>query len=108
MSDENEVQIATIARHLRGLGLTEEQIQSHVAPSKAKAGSATAKTRALQHPKDLFIPPHAKGFFREVVITASARRQRQSARVGLDCLGLRPRRWFFLMRYGLLGRAPPK
>jgi hypothetical protein len=34
MSDENQWRIETIADHLRGLGLTDQQIERHVAPLK--------------------------------------------------------------------------
>ena len=36
MSDEIRLHIETIARHLRGLGLTEQQIDLHVAPLKTR------------------------------------------------------------------------
>ena len=36
MSDEIQLHIESIARHLRGLGLTEQQIELHVAPLKTR------------------------------------------------------------------------
>jgi hypothetical protein len=40
MSDENDVRIVTITTHLRGLGLTEEQISLHLAPLRTKQTSS--------------------------------------------------------------------
>jgi len=48
MSDEIRLHIETIARHLRGLGLTEQQIDLHVAPLKTR-----------HHPRPN--PPRRKG-----------------------------------------------
>jgi hypothetical protein len=39
VTDEIQVHIETIARHLRGLGLTEQQIELHVAPLKMRGAS---------------------------------------------------------------------
>ena len=62
ISDENEVQIATIARHLRGLGLTEEQIQTHVAPLRPKQAPPPRKLVRSGIPKTSLFRPMRKGF----------------------------------------------
>ena len=65
MSDENDVQIATIARHLRGLGLTEEQIQTHLAPLRPKQASPNPPPRKLvgsSIPRTSLFRPMRKGF----------------------------------------------
>jgi hypothetical protein len=61
MSDENEAHIATIARHLRGLGLTEEQIQTHVAPLRPKQALPPRKLVRSSIPKTYLFRPMRKG-----------------------------------------------
>ena len=56
MPDENQLHIETIARHLRGLGLTEQQIELHLAPLKTRQAEPNPLRRKIGRP--IIIEPH--------------------------------------------------
>ena len=63
MSDEIQLHIESIARHLRGLGLTEQQIELHVAPLKTRNAGPNAPRRNGRPSiiESHFIPHSRKG-----------------------------------------------
>ena len=64
MSDEIQLHLESIARHLRGLGLTEQQIELHLAPLKTRhAGPNSSRRKTGRHSiiESHFIPHSRKG-----------------------------------------------
>src|SRR6476646_9759634 len=56
MPDASQLHIETIARHLRGLGLTEQQIELHLAPLKTRQAEPNPPRRKIGRP--IIIEPH--------------------------------------------------
>jgi hypothetical protein len=64
MSDEIQLHIESIARHLRGLGLTEQQIELHLAPLKTRHVGPNPSRRKIGRDSIIeshFIPRSRKG-----------------------------------------------
>jgi hypothetical protein len=61
MPDENQLHIESIARHLRGLGLTEHQIELHVAPLKTRHANPPRRNGRPSIIESHFMPHSRKG-----------------------------------------------
>lgn len=66
MADEIRLHIETIARHLRGIGLTEHQIELHIAPLKPRQVELNPPRRKIARPNNIeshFAPRSRKGVY---------------------------------------------